>query len=91
MPTNQGWKARRQAFRHAFTTTSLKHYEHTMKRLLDKLCSILDQHVANHSILPIDDLFGKFTLDTIYNVSFEMDKNFMDNDEEYQVSSIPAK
>ncbi len=56
-----------------------------MDKLLDKLCSIVDRHATNNSVLPIDDLFAKFTLDVIYTVGFELDKNFMENDKEYQV------
>jgi cytochrome P450 len=88
LDTNAAWKSRRQAFRHAFTTTSLKHYEKHMNILLDKMCCILDRHVKEKTVLPIDDLFAKFTLDVIYTVGFELEKNFMENEVEYRVSVL---
>ena len=85
LDTNAAWKSRRQAFRHAFTNTSLKHHDTCINKLLDKMCEILDRHATEHSVVLIDDIFTKFVLDVIYSVGFVLDKNFLDDDEAYHV------
>ena len=57
-----------------------------MLNLTDILRAKLDRYVENQSILPLDELFGEFTLDTLYELGFEYHKDFMNNEAEYNVS-----
>lgn len=57
-----------------------------MKRLCQTLTSIIEDYIMKQEVLCIDHLFGKFALDVIYNIGFEIDDNFMHNEDAYNVS-----
>lgn len=86
LPTDQEWKRRRQSFRHAFTSTTLQSVEQNMLKLVDKLRIQIDSYAENQSILLLDELFGQFTLDTLYEFGFEYNKDFMNHSDAYKVS-----
>ena len=87
LPTNQQWKNRRQSFRHAFTNAALQALEDRMSALVDKLHEKILTFVENQSILKLDQLFGQFTLDTLYDLGFEFSKDFLNHEDEYLVSA----
>ena len=90
LDTNEAWKSRRHTFRHAFNVNILRHFDPTMKRLSGELCKIIEEHIEHNKVLNIDHLFGKFALDVIYNIGFEINHNFMRDEAGYNVSFNPS-
>ena len=64
-----------------------------MNQLVDRVCSVINEHLSSSKdsdpqIIKLDRVFGKFALDVIYNVGFDIDRNFLHNDEQYQVRIV---
>ena len=61
-----------------------------MQHLVDRLCQLInEEHIStedNKKVLKIDALFGSFALDIIYNIGFDLDRDFLHNHALYQVT-----
>jgi cytochrome P450 len=70
---------RRQKFRHAFTSSSLRNYEDKMSQLVAKLTEKLQSATETKDIIYLDSLFGQFSMEVIFSLGFEMEMNLLDN------------
>ena len=85
MDSTPEWRKRRNGFRHPFNPSSLKSFEVQLNSLLDKLDQHLHSAGESKQVIKIDELFGRFALDVIYKLAFDLDCNFMDNSDKYKV------
>lgn len=85
MNSDSEWKKRRQAFRHAFNPVSLRAFDSVLQNLVKTLCGRLDEAADGSRALQIDTLFSRFALDIIFNVGFELDCDFLNDDVAFQV------
>lgn len=87
METGPDWRKRRNKFRHAFNQSALRRYDAMMGSLVDRFNEILVNHAKNQETVAIDELFGRFALDTVFLVGFEMEIDFLGNRAVYEVIS----
>lgn len=84
MDSNAAWRKRRNAFRHPFNPTSLKTFESKISELVDTLDQLLAKSAKAQEIVKIDELFGRFALDVIYNLGFDMQCDYLHDGKKYQ-------
>jgi hypothetical protein len=65
---------------------NLKHFRDNLKSVSNNLNVLLEKHAINNTIVNIDELFGRFALDIIFNVGFQLNYDFLNNPESYEVS-----
>lgn len=85
LDTNAAWKLRRNSFRHAFTTSSLKHFEDDMERICLQLCEKIDGYAESGEVLSIGHLFGRMTLDMLFTIGFDAPLDFLNKKDVYEV------
>ena len=81
LDTGKAWQLRRSSFKHAFTSTTLRHFDKIIFKYVSKMSSILEIEAKSENIVKVDKLFGKMTIDIICGVAFAFEINALDNSE----------
>jgi len=71
LDSNEEWLKRRNLFRHAFSSTVLKHFEYIVKDIVEKMCYDLDKAAEAGDIVLLDEHFQKFAINVICEVAFQ--------------------
>eukprot|EP01035_Chromulina_nebulosa_P026222 gene26222-34308_t len=74
--TGPHWQLRRNAFKHSFSMSFLRHFNEVIRGLVEEVVGIMDQKIADGKVpVQVDVLFGQLTIDVICKVGFGMDIN----------------
>jgi len=71
LDSNEEWLKRRTLFRHAFSSTVLKHFEYIVKDIVEKMCNDLDKAAESGDIVLLDEHFQKLAINVICEVAFQ--------------------
>ena len=71
LDSNEEWLKRRNLFRHAFSSTVLKHFEYIVKDIVEKMCYDLDKAAESGDIVLLDEHFQKLAINVICEVAFQ--------------------
>lgn len=83
--TGPHWQLRRNAFKHAFSLSTLRFFQDTIKVLTSQLVDILIKKSANEQAIKMDVLFGRLTIDVICKVGFDLDIHALEDSALFQV------
>eukprot|EP01130_Rhizamoeba_saxonica_P006620 TRINITY_DN262_c0_g1_i1.p1 TRINITY_DN262_c0_g1~~TRINITY_DN262_c0_g1_i1.p1 ORF type:complete len:534 (-),score=99.46 TRINITY_DN262_c0_g1_i1:60-1661(-) len=64
------WRMQRKTFSHMFSVVELRNMLDIFKKHSPSVVEILDEQADSGSSIDIEDLFGKFTLDSICDIAF---------------------
>jgi cytochrome P450 len=85
LDTNEEWRMRRNLFRGAFSTLSLKHHQLGIDGLAQKLCSKLQHYCDSDRPIELDVLFSQYALDALCSVAFGYSMYSLDNSRKCQL------
>ena len=84
--TGPHWQLRRNAFKHSFSMSFLRHFNEVIRGLVEEVVGIMDQKIADGKVpVQVDVLFGQLTIDVICKVGFGMDINALKGSALFQV------
>lgn len=86
--TGPHWQLRRNAFKHSFSMSFLRHFNDIVRGFVEEVVDIMDEKIAAGKKVPVqvDVLFGQLTIDVICKVGFGMDINALKGSALFQVS-----
>ena len=85
MDTNAEWKVRRSSFRHSFNSSSLREFQDTIRKFSLRMCEELGAQADAGEVVPIDELFGRLTVDVIGKLGFQYELGALEGSAEGKV------
>jgi len=84
--SNAAWVQRRQAIKQCCSFTNFQHCTHLLNAHLNSFQAMLSSLAGKREIHCMQELFGRFVLDLLLQIQFEMDSNYLYDEREYKVT-----